>query len=67
MPIQLALAVSVLFIKKPNSSLCFCMDYRGLNKVTVKDLYPLPHQEDLMYCFGSAKYFTLLDLRSGNW
>ena len=35
-------AVPVLFIKKPNGSLGFFMDYWALNKVTIKDLHPLP-------------------------
>ena len=47
----------VLFVKKPDGSLHFCVDYRALNAVTVKDKYPLPN----------AKYFSSLDLRSGYW
>ena len=57
----------VLFAKKPDGSLRFCVDYRALNKITVKDSYPLPRHEDLMDRLGSAKFFTTLDLRSGYW
>ena len=54
-------------MKKPDGSLRFCVDYRALNKVTIKDSYPLPRHEDLMDRLGGAKYFTSLDLRSGYW
>ena len=57
----------MLFVKKPDGSLRFCTDYRALNKVTVKDSYPLPRHEDLMDRLGGARYFTSLDLRSGYW
>ncbi len=33
----------MLFVKKPDGSLRFCVDYRALNKLSVKDKYPLPH------------------------
>ena len=32
----------VLFVKKSDGSLCFCVNYRGLNKMTIKNQYPLP-------------------------
>ena len=57
----------VPFIKKPDGSLRFCLDYQALNKVTTKDLHPLPHHKDLMDRLGSEKYFILLDLCSGYW
>ena len=57
----------VLFVKKLDGSLRFCMDYRALNKLTVKDAYPLPHHEDLVDQLGTTKYFSSLDLRSGYW
>ena len=60
-------AVPILFVKKPDGSLRFCVDYRALNKVTIKDSYPLPRHEDLMDRLSGAKYFTSLDLCSGYW
>ena len=38
----------VLFAKKPNGSLQFCVDYCALNKLTIEDLYPLPCHKDLL-------------------
>ena len=57
----------VLFVKKPDGSLRFCVDYRALNQLTVKDRYPLPRSDDLIDQLAGAKYFTSLDLRSGYW
>ena len=37
----------MLFVKKPDGSLRFCVDYRALHSVTIKDKYPLPNHEDL--------------------
>jgi hypothetical protein len=45
----------------------FCVDYRQLNEVTVKDSYPLPYQTDLMDSISDAKYFSSLDLAAGYW
>ena len=57
----------MLFMKKPDGSLRFCIDYRALNAVTIKDKYPLPNYEDLTDQLAGAKYFSSLDLRSGYW
>lgn len=57
----------VLFVRKPDGSLRFCVDYRALNARTIKDRYPLPRAEDLMDQLRDARYFTSLDLRSGYW
>ena len=55
----------VLFQKKHDGSLRMCIDYQALNKVTVKNKYPIPLIADLFDQLGRAKYFTKLDLRSG--
>ncbi|KAG7674175.1 hypothetical protein KSW81_006007 [Nannochloris sp. 'desiccata'] len=55
----------VLFVKKQDGSLRMCIDYRALNKQTVKNRYPLPRIEEMLDRLGKAKYFTKLDLRSG--
>ena len=42
-------------------------DYRKLNSVTKKDVYPLPRIDDILDTLGQAHYFTTLDLASGYW
>ena len=57
----------VLFQKKQDGSLRMCVDYRALNKVTIKNKYPIPFAVDLFDRLNKAEYFTKLDLRSGYW
>lgn len=55
----------VIFVRKKDGSLRLVIDYRALNKVTVRNRYPLPRIDDLIDIIGKAKYFTSLDLTSG--
>ncbi|KAF8749109.1 hypothetical protein RHS01_10282 [Rhizoctonia solani] len=55
----------VMFVKKADGSLRLVVDYRKLNKVTHKNVYPLPRQDNLMAKLRNAKLFTKLDLRWG--
>lgn len=56
----------VLFAKKPKEGTWrLCIDYRALNKITIKDRYPLPRADDLFDQLHGAKYFTKIDLRWG--
>ena len=52
----------VLFVRKKDGSLCLCIDYRGLNKLTKKDRYPLPLISDLLDSPSKAKIYSKIDL-----
>ena len=45
----------------------FCVDYRRINAVTIKDQYSLPAADDLFHCLNGFSYFAAFDLRSGFW
>jgi len=62
-----SLWVSPAILKKKNGVLKFCVDYRKLNAVTVKDSYPLPRIDDLLDQLSGNAWFTILDLKSGYW
>ena len=53
----------ILFVKKKDGSLRLCVDFRGLNKVSKKDRYPLPLISDLLNSPGKARIYTKIDLR----
>ncbi len=52
----------ILFDKKPDGSLKLCVDYRGLNNLTIKNRYPLPLVTESLDRLGRAQRFTQLDL-----
>ncbi|GBG62384.1 hypothetical protein CBR_g30338 [Chara braunii] len=58
------LSVKVLVPKK-NGAIRMCIDYRKLNEITIKDVYPLPKIDDLLDAIGCANYFSKFDIRHG--
>ena len=55
----------VLFVKKKDGSWRLCVDYRELNKVTIKNRYPLPRIDDLFDQLQGSRVFSKIDLQSG--
>ena len=55
----------VLFVKKKDGTMRLCIDYREINKMTIKNKYPLPRIDDLFDQLKEASYFSKIDLRSG--
>nr|GEY07583.1 uncharacterized protein [Tanacetum cinerariifolium] len=64
-PLKGPYGVPVLFQRKKDGSLRMCIDYQKLNKVTIKNKYPILLIADLFDQLGKARYFTKMDLRSG--
>ena len=55
----------ILFVKKKDGSFRMCIDYRQLNKVTIKKKYLIPRIDDLFNQLQSGCVFSKIDLRSG--
>ncbi|GKE58733.1 putative reverse transcriptase domain-containing protein, partial [Tanacetum coccineum] len=55
----------VLFVKKKDGSFCMCINYRELNKLTVKNRYPLPRIDNLFDQLQGSSVYSKIDLRSG--
>ncbi|SPJ89616.1 related to TY3B TY3B protein [Fusarium torulosum] len=63
-PSSSPVASPVLFVKNPGGGLRFCVDYRALNNITVKDRYPLPLITESLNNLSGMKYFSRIDIVS---
>ena len=60
-------ASRIVLVRKKDGGVRFCVDYRSLNQITVKDVYPLPRINDSLSILSKAKYFSTLDMFAGYW
>jgi len=54
-------------VPKPDGSVLFCIDYRNLNLMTVKDGYPVPRMDECIDAFGDARVFSTFDCNTAYW
>jgi len=64
-PAASPLASNVVMVRKKDGPYQLCVDYKSVNSVTVKTLYPLPHIDTCLGSMDGAHWFSTLDLRSG--
>ncbi|KAI5742525.1 hypothetical protein M8J77_005027 [Diaphorina citri] len=57
----------IVLVKKPNNEHRFCLDFRQLNAVTKKDVYPVPRMDSICDSLRKARYLSKLDLKSAYW
>ncbi|EZG43551.1 putative retrotransposon protein, partial [Gregarina niphandrodes] len=60
-------ASGIVLVKKKTGEWRFCIDYRPLNAVTVRDEFPIPRIDDLLRAVRGSRWFVALDLRAGYW
>jgi hypothetical protein len=66
-PSKSAFSTPCVFVPKKNGEVRICIDYRELNKKTVKDAYPLPLPDEIQEKLRNDSIFSTLDLKSGYW
>lgn len=60
-------AAPIVMVRKKDGTWRFCVDYRGLNSVTIKDAHPLPRMDDTLDALRGSSIFSTMDLSSGYW
>ncbi|UYV66747.1 hypothetical protein LAZ67_4002754 [Cordylochernes scorpioides] len=60
-------ASPVVLVRKKDGFVRFCVDYRGLNKMTKKDVYPLPRVDDALDCLRGANIYSTIDFKAVYW
>jgi hypothetical protein len=65
MPSASPCGLAIVLVPKKYGTWCMCVDFIALNKITVKNHYPLPRIDDFLDQLKDAKYFTKLDFISG--
>lgn len=58
-------ASAVVLARKKDNSLRMCIDYRELNKRSIRDSYALPRVEEILDCLAGSRYFSVIDMKSG--
>lgn len=58
---------NVVLVTRPGKDPWFCLDYRGLNEVTIKDSHALPRIDETLDALNGSQWFSTLDLKSGYW
>ncbi len=58
-------ASNIVLVRKKDGRLRMCLDFRMLNRRTVKDAYSLPRVNEILDCLSGNKYFTILDQKIG--
>jgi len=58
---------NIVVVRKKDGTLRICLDFRKLNKRTVRDAYAMPKIENTLHLLSGSKYFSTLDLKSGYW
>lgn len=66
-PLQSPFTAPVVLIQKPDGTWRFCVDYRKLNTITIRDTYPLSQIEDALSRLEGSKDFSIMDMQSVYW